>query len=126
MREGELLLLCQHAGVTELLHMLDTWHALHHLFAAELPQGLEVEVPKALVIPPCVIVVARCKTEVAPLARGGRRDNCIICSPWREGDIGDPNAQHPVVELHTRAVFIELSQIDDGVSQRGDVVDASE
>ncbi|KAG8048773.1 hypothetical protein GUJ93_ZPchr0009g1032 [Zizania palustris] len=35
-REWGSPLLGQHAGVTKLLHMLDTWHAPHHLLDAEL------------------------------------------------------------------------------------------
>jgi hypothetical protein len=50
------------AGVAELLHML-SWHALHHLLVVELLQGLEVEVPKALVPSLGVIVAVGCKTH---------------------------------------------------------------
>ena len=51
------------AGVAELLHVVDVRHAPHHLLAAELSQGLKVEVPKALVPPPSVVVAAGCKTK---------------------------------------------------------------
>jgi len=61
--EGEPPLLGEDAGVVELLHVLDSRHALHHLLVAELLQGLEVEVPKALVPPPGVVVAAGCKTH---------------------------------------------------------------
>jgi hypothetical protein len=54
--EGKLSLLGKDAGVAELLHVLDSRHALHHLLVAELLQGLEVEVPKALVPPPGVVL----------------------------------------------------------------------
>ena len=50
--EGEPPLLGEDAGVAELLHMFDSWHALHHLLVAELLQVLKVEVPKALVPSP--------------------------------------------------------------------------
>jgi len=43
--------------------VLDSRHALHHLLVAELLQGLEVEVPKALVPPPRVVVAAGYKTH---------------------------------------------------------------
>jgi hypothetical protein len=62
-REGEPPLLGEDVGVAELLHVVDVPHGLDHLLLAELLQGLEVEVPKALVPPPSVIVVACCKTE---------------------------------------------------------------
>jgi hypothetical protein len=53
-------------GVAELLHVLDAQHTLHHLLVAELLQSLEVEMPKALVPQPSVIVAASwvgCKTK---------------------------------------------------------------
>ena len=37
-----------------------------------------------------------------------------------------PDTQDPVLDLHARAVLIQLSQADDGVPQRGDVVDTGE
>ena len=56
-------LLGKDAGVAELLHVLDSRHALYHLLVAELLQGLKVEVPKALVPPPGIVVVAGYKTH---------------------------------------------------------------
>ena len=56
--KGEPPLLGEDAGVAELLHVLDSWHALHHLLVAELLQGLKVEVPKALVPTPGVVITA--------------------------------------------------------------------
>jgi hypothetical protein len=61
--EREPLQLGEDAGVAELLHVVDARHAPHHLLAAELPQGLKVEVPKALVPPPSVVVAVGCKTK---------------------------------------------------------------
>jgi hypothetical protein len=43
--------------------VLDSRHALQHLLVAELFQGLEVEVPKALVPSPGVVVALSCKTH---------------------------------------------------------------
>ena len=37
-----------------------------------------------------------------------------------------PDAQDPVLDQHARAVLIQLSQADDGVPQRRDVVDTGE
>jgi hypothetical protein len=62
-RQGEALLLRQHARVAELLQVVDVWHAPHHLLGTELPQGLKVEVPKSLVPPPRVIVASSCKAK---------------------------------------------------------------
>jgi hypothetical protein len=61
--EGEPPLLGDDAGVAELLHVLDSRHALHHLFVTELLQGLEVEVPKALVPLLGIIIAAGCKAH---------------------------------------------------------------
>jgi len=36
------------------------------------------------------------------------------------------DSQNTVLDLHARAILIQLSQADDGVPQRGDVVDTSE
>ena len=114
-------------GVAQLLHMVDARHALHHLLVAELLQGLEVEVPKAPVPPPGFIVLPSCKTKrlchlyvknveaVAPHVHLGEKSVTRI-----------PNAKHAVLDLHARAILIQLSQADDGVPQRRDVVDAGE
>jgi hypothetical protein len=36
------------------------------------------------------------------------------------------DAQYPVLDLHTQAILIQLYQVDDGVSQCGNVVDTGE
>jgi hypothetical protein len=55
-RKGEPPLHGEDAGVAELLHVLDSRHALQHLLVAELFQGLEVEVPKVgLTQPPTTL-----------------------------------------------------------------------
>jgi hypothetical protein len=107
--------------------MHDAWQAPHHLLVVELLQGLEVEMPKALVPPLGVIVTVSYKTKglrhlhmedieaVAPSAHLGEELETTI-----------PDVQHPMLDLHTRAVLNQLSQADDGVPQRGDVVDAGE
>jgi hypothetical protein len=112
-------------GVAELLHVVVARHALHHLLVAELLQGLEVEVPKALVPPPGFIVPPSCKTK-------GLRHLCVknveaVAPPIHLGKKSVtriPNAKHAVLDLYARAFLIQLSQADDGVPQRRDVVDA--
>jgi hypothetical protein len=37
-----------------------------------------------------------------------------------------PNSHDSVLDLHTQTALIQLSQVDDRVSQRGDVVDSGE
>jgi hypothetical protein len=56
--KGESLLFGEDAGVAELLHVLDSWHVLHHLLIAEQLQGLEVEEPKMLMPSSGVVIVA--------------------------------------------------------------------
>lgn len=62
-KERASLLLHHDAGVAELLHVIDAWHAPHCLLGAEPLHGLEVEVPKALVPPSNLIIAASSKTE---------------------------------------------------------------
>jgi len=61
--EGVPPLLRQHVDIAELLHVVEAREASHHLLSAELLQGLKVEVPKALVPLPCLIVPASYKTK---------------------------------------------------------------
>jgi hypothetical protein len=66
-REGEPPQLGEDAGVAELLHVIDVRHAPHHLLAAELPQGLKVEVPKALL-------------QASLSRRATRQQGCATCA----------------------------------------------
>jgi hypothetical protein len=54
--KGEPPLLRYHTDVAELLHMVKAQQASHHLLGTEPPQGLEVEVPVALVPLPRLVV----------------------------------------------------------------------
>jgi hypothetical protein len=66
-----------------------------------MPQGLKVEVPKALVPPPSVVITAGCKTKRL----------CHLCVKDVEAvapvDLDQElvsmisDAQHPVLDLHT-------------------------
>jgi hypothetical protein len=98
-REGEPPQLGEDASVAELLHVVDVRYAPHHLLAAELPQGLKVEVPKALVPSPSVVVAAGYKTKRL----------CHLCVKDVEAvapiDVDQepvsmiPDAQDPVLDL---------------------------
>jgi hypothetical protein len=57
-REGLALLLGHHAGVVELLDVVDVGHPADHLLLGELFQGLKVKVPKTLMPAPCLVVPA--------------------------------------------------------------------
>jgi hypothetical protein len=63
LEKGEPPLLCQHADITELLHMVKAWQASYHPLGTEPLQGLKVKVPEALVPLPCLIVLTSSKAE---------------------------------------------------------------
>jgi hypothetical protein len=54
--KGESSLLCQHADIAELLHMVKARLTSYHLLGAKLLQGLEVKVLEALVPLSCPVV----------------------------------------------------------------------
>jgi hypothetical protein len=61
--KGESPLLCHHADVAELLHMVKARQASHHLHGTEPLQGLELKVPKVLMPLPCLVVPTSSKIE---------------------------------------------------------------
>jgi hypothetical protein len=106
-RKGEPPLLGEDAGVTELLHVLDSRHALRHLLVAELLQGLRVKVPKALVPPLGVIVAVGCKAH--ELRHLYMEDVEAVGASVHLGEkamMAIPNPQDPVLDLHTQAILI--------------------
>src|SRR6185369_12117025 len=114
--EGVLPLLRQHADVAELLHMVKAWEASHHLLGAEPLQGLKVEVPKALVPLPCLVVPASCKTK--RLAHPDVEDVEAVLPSNHPGEklaTVVPDAEDPAVDHHAGAALIELPKADDGV-----------
>ena len=52
-------LLGDDAGVAEMAIVLDRWHLAHHVFLAQLVQGVDVQVAIALMPQPCLISLAR-------------------------------------------------------------------
>jgi hypothetical protein len=50
------LVLGHHAGVAQLLDVVDLRHPTHHLLTPEFPERLEVEMPKPLVPKPGLII----------------------------------------------------------------------
>ena len=107
--------------------MVDAWHALHHLLVVEQLQGLEVEMSKALVPPPVIIIVASCKTHrLRHLHIENIKAIGASVHLGEESPTAIIDAQYFVLDLHTRAILIQLSQADDGVPQHGDVVDTGE
>jgi hypothetical protein len=125
--KGESPLLCQHTDVAKLLYMVKARQASYHPLGTEPLQGLEVKVPEALVPLPHLIVPTSSKAE--GLCYLNVED---IVSIGASGYLGKkammviPNPHDSVLNLHTRTALIQLSQADDRVSQRRDVVDSGE
>jgi hypothetical protein len=44
----------------------------------------------------------------------------------KKSSMSIPDAQYPMLDLHAQAILIQLYRVDDGVSQRGNVVDTGE
>jgi hypothetical protein len=125
--KGEPPLLRQYTDVAELLHVVKARQTLYHPFGTEPLQGLEVKVPEALVPLPRLVVPTSSKAEglcylhvediesIGAFGYLGKKAMMTI-----------PNPHDSVFDLHTRTVLIQLSQADDRVPQRGDVVDSGE
>jgi hypothetical protein len=123
--KGEPSLLLQHAYVTELLHVVKARQVSYHPLATEPLQGLEVNVPEALVPLPRLVVPMSSKAEglcylhvediesIGASGYLGKKATMVI-----------PNPHDSVLDLHTRIALI--SHADDRVPQRGDVVDSGE
>jgi hypothetical protein len=125
--KGEPPLLRQHADVVELLHVVKARQTSCHPLGTEPLQGLEVKVPEALVPLPRLVVPTSSKAEglcylhiediesIGASGYLGKKAAMVI-----------PNPHDSVLDLHTRTALIQLSQTDERVPQRGDVVDSSE
>jgi hypothetical protein len=125
--KGESPLLHQHTDVAELLHVVEARQASYHPLGTESLQGLEVKVPEVLVLLPRLIVPTSSKAK--GLCYLYVED---IESIGASGYLGKkaimliPNPHDSVLDLHTRIALIQLSQADDRVPQRGDVVGSGE
>jgi hypothetical protein len=125
--KGEPPLLRQHTDVAELLHVVKSRQASYHPLGIELLQDLEVKVPEALVPLPRLIVSTSSKAErlcylhvediesIGASGYLGKKAMMVI-----------PNPHDSVLDLHTRTALIQLSQADDRVPQRGDLIDSGE
>jgi hypothetical protein len=125
--KGEPPLLHQHTDVAELLHVVKARQTSYYPLGIEPLQGLEVMVPEALVPLPHLIVPTSSKAEglcyihvediesIGASGYLGKKTMMVILNP-----------HDSVFDLHTRTSLIQLSQADDRVPQRGDVVDSGE
>jgi hypothetical protein len=125
--KGEPSLLCQHADIAELLHMVKTRQASYHLLGTEPLQGLEVQMPEALVPLPCTVVPT--SNKAARLCHLHVEDVKPIWTPAYLGKKATRGVLDPhdsLLDLHAQTVLIQLSQANDRVPQRRDVVDSGE
>jgi hypothetical protein len=76
--------------------------------------------------PPSIVVMAGCKTKRLRHLRVKDIEAVALVDLDEEPAAMILDAQHPMLDLHARSVLIQLSQADDGVPQRGDVVDIGE
>jgi hypothetical protein len=125
--KGEPPLLCQHTDIAELLHVVKARQASYHPLGTELLQGLEVKVPEALVSLPRLVVPMSSKAEGLCYLHVEDIES-IGASGYlgKNAMIAIQNPHDSILDLHTRTTLIQLSQADDRVPQRGDVVDFSE
>jgi hypothetical protein len=125
--KGELPLLHQHADVAELLHVVKARQASYHPLGTEPLQCLEVKVPEALMPLPRLVVPTSSKAE--GLCYLHVEDIELIGASGylgKKATMTIPNPHDFALDLHTQTIFIQLSQTDDRVSQREDVVDSGE
>jgi hypothetical protein len=125
--KGESPLLHQHIDVAELLHVVKARQTSYHPLGTEPLQGLEVKVPEALVPLPRLVIPTSSKAE--GLCYQHVEDvESIGASSYlgKKATMAIPNPHDSVIDLHTRTVLIQLSQADDRVSQRRDVIDSGE
>jgi hypothetical protein len=105
--KGEMSLLCQHADIAELLHMVKARQASYHLLGTEPLQGLEVKMPEALVPLPCPVVPT--SNKAARLCHLHIKDVKLIWTPAYLGNKatkGVPDPHDSLLDLHTRTVLI--------------------
>jgi hypothetical protein len=124
--KGESPLLRQHADIVELLHMIKARHASYHPLGTEPLQGVEVKVPEALVPLPRLVPTSSKADGLRYLHIEDIESIGASDYIGKKATMAISNPHDSVLYLHTRTALIQLSQVDDGVSQRRDVVDSGE
>jgi hypothetical protein len=107
--------------------MVKARHASYHPLSTEPLQVLEVKVPEALV--PLPRLVKPTSSKAKGLCNLHIEDIESICASVYLGKktmMVIPNPHDSILDLNTRTALIQLSQADDRVPQRGDVVDFGE
>jgi hypothetical protein len=97
--KGEPPLLRQHTDVAELLHVVKAQQALYHPLVTEPLQGLEVKVPKALVLLSRLVVPTSSKAE--GLCYLHVEDIESIGASSYLGKKAIPNPHDSILDLHT-------------------------
>jgi hypothetical protein len=106
------------------VHVVKARQASYHPLGTEPLQGIEVKVPEALV--PLLRLVVPTSSKAERLCYLHVEDvESIGASSYlgKKATMAILNPHDSVLDLHTRTVLIQLSQVDDRVSQRGDVID---
>jgi hypothetical protein len=100
--------------------------ALYHLLGTELLQGLKVKVPKSLVSLPRLVVPTSSKAEELCYLHVEDVESIGASSYLgKKATMTIPNPHDSIFD-HTQTILIQLSQADDRVSQRGDVINFGE
>jgi hypothetical protein len=116
-----------HAGVAQLLDVVDLWHPTYHLLTPELPERLEVEMTKPLMAMSSLIISTSGKAEgLSHLHVKHVQPVALTVDLGEKATTAVPDPKHPSVNLHSQAALIELAEDDDGVLEDRDVVDPME
>jgi hypothetical protein len=101
--------------------------ASYHPLGTETLQGLEVKVPEALVPLSRLVVPTSSKAEGLCYLHVEDIESIGVSGYLgKKATMTIPNPHDFVLDLHTRTALIQLSQADDRVPQRGDVIDSGE
>jgi hypothetical protein len=120
-------LLHQHTDVAELLHVVKARQTSYHPLGTEPLQSLKMKVPEALVplsrfvVPTSSKAEGLCFLHIEDIESIGATGYL-----GKKATMTIPNPHNSVIDLHTRTALIQLSQADDRVPQRRDVVDSGE
>jgi hypothetical protein len=91
-----------HAGVTQLLDLVDMWHPTHQMLVPELPKCLEVEMPKPFMLVSALII------STSGEAKGSGHlhvKHVQLVVPTidlgKKAIVAVPDLKHPSVNLHS-------------------------
>jgi hypothetical protein len=125
--KGEPPLLHQHVDIAKLLHVVMARQTSYHPLGTEPLHGLEVKVPEALVSLPRLVIPMRSRAEgLCYIHVEDIESNGASGYLGKKVTMAIPNPHDSVLDIHMRTALIQLSQVDDGIPQRRDIVDSGE